>query len=262
MWRCLAVLIVFAALPAAAQRDAPENQLLIELLDKVERLQTELNELRNRNDRLERELEGFREEFNGANTAPAPQPETGAPPQDQVRPPSPDAVPPVEAPPVEVLPAEAPPSPDAAPPPPAAAPPPPSVRQNQPPVHGKEERRAYDAAIEALSDKDSVRLRRAFSDFLERYPRGQFAASAKYWIGESWYAERDFDKADKAFKRVVNEHTDHLKSEDASLKIGYIHAERGQYDAAREILHGLAESAAQQRIRGLAQKRLKLLKKR
>jgi len=284
MRRFVAAVILFAALPAAAQRDTPENQLLIELLDKVERLQTELNELRDRNDRLQHELEKLKREFNGAA---APAPETGAP--DAA--PSPDAAPPDTASPQRVTPPGAV-SPDTAPPPDAApspdtatpgiAPPPdtvppdtapsdavppgtapsPPVRRDQPPVHGEEEYRRYRAAWSALNDKDYVRLREGFGEFLERYPHGKYAASAKYWIGESWYAQRDFDKAETAFRRVVEEHADHQKSEDASVKIAIIRMERGEHDAAREILDSLAESATQRSVRDLARKKLKLLKKR
>lgn len=313
MRRFVAAVILFAALPAAAQRDTPENQLLIELLDKVERLQTELNELRDRNDRLQHELEKLKREFNGAA---APAPETGAPdaapspdtappqratPPGTVSPdtapppdaaPSPDTAPPGSTPPPDVAPPDtasppdAAPSPDTAPPdavppdtaPPDAAPSPdtappqraappdaapsPPVRRDQPPVHGEEEYRRYRAAWSALNDKDYVRLREGFGEFLERYPHGKYAASAKYWIGESWYAQRDFGKAETAFRRVVEEHADHQKSEDASVKIAIIRMERGEHDAAREILDSLAESATQRSIRDLARKKLKLLKKR
>ncbi|MDD9886075.1 MAG: tetratricopeptide repeat protein [Gammaproteobacteria bacterium] len=306
MRRFVAAVILFAALPAAAQRDTPENQLLIELLDKVEHLQTELNELRDRNDRLQHELEKLKREFNGAA---APAPETGAPdaapspdaaPPDTASPqratppgavspdtapppdaaPSPDTAPPGIAPPPDTAPSDAVPSPDTAPPgivpPPDAAPPDtapsdavppgtapsPPVRRDQPPVHGEEEYRRYRAAWSALNDKDYVRLREGFGEFLERYPHGKYAASAKYWIGESWYAQRDFGKAETAFRRVVEEHADHQKSEDASVKIAIIRMERGEHDAAREILDSLAESATQRSVRDLARKKLKLLKKR
>ena len=136
------------------------------------------------------------------------------------------------------------------------------MRRDQPPVHGEEEYRRYRAAWSALNDKDYVRLREGFGEFLERYPHGKYAASAKYWIGESWYAQRDFDKAETAFRRVVEEHADHQKSEDASVKIAIIRMERGEHDAAREILDSLAESATQRSVRDLARKKLKLLKKR
>ncbi|MDD9869741.1 MAG: tetratricopeptide repeat protein [Gammaproteobacteria bacterium] len=296
MRRFVAAVILFAVLPAAAQRDTPENQLLIELLDKVERLQTELNELRDRNDRLQHELEKLKREFNGAA---APAPETGAPdaapspdaaPLDTASPQratppgavSPDTAPPGIAPPPDVAPPDTASPPDAAPspdtaPPQRAAPPPdttpsdttpsdaapsPPVRRDQPPVHGEEEYRRYRAAWSALNDKDYVRLREGFGEFLERYPHGKYAASAKYWIGESWYAQRDFGKAETAFRRVVEEHADHQKSEDASVKIAIIRMERGEHDAAREILDSLAESATQRSVRDLARKKLKLLKKR
>ncbi len=268
----VAAVILFAALPAAAQRDTPENQLLIELLDKVESLQTELNELRDRNDRLQHELEQLKEGFNGAAPSPDAVPPDTEPSPDSAPPdsappgiaPSPDATPPDTAPPPDSAPPDAAP-PDTAPSPDTALPSdaaPPPVRRDQPTVHGKEEYRMYHAAWSALNDKDYVRLREGLAEFLERYPHGKYAASAKYWIGESWYARRDFDKAEAAFRRVVEEHADHQKSEDASVKIAIIRMERGEHDAAREILDSLAASATQKSIRDLAGKKLKLLKKR
>jgi len=264
--RFVAAVVVLAALPAAAQRDTPENQLLIELLDKVERLQTELNELRDRNDRLQYELNQLKKGFNGAASSQDAAPPDAVPADTA---PSPDTAPPPDAPPgiappPDTTPPDTAPSdarpPDTAPPPDATSPSP--VRREQPTVHGKEEYRMYHAAWSALNDKDYVRLREGLGEFLERYPHGKYAASAKYWIGESWYARRDFDRAETAFRRVVEEHADHQKSEDASVKIAIIRMERGEHDAAREILDSLAASATQKSIRDLAGKKLKLLKKR
>ena len=125
----------------------------------------------------------------------------------------------------------------------------------------KDERQAYRRATRALNDDDYARLRRDLEAFLRDWPRGRYAANAKFWIGEAWYAERNLDKAEAYYQRVVEENADHDKSEDAYLKLAYIHIDREQWDAAAAVLQNLAEAAAQDRIRALARKKLGQVKK-
>lgn len=126
----------------------------------------------------------------------------------------------------------------------------------------RDERRAYQQATRALDDNDYALLRQDLDVFLRSWPRGRYAANAKFWIGEAWYAERRLDEAEHYYKRVIEENADHQKSEDAHLKLAYIHIDREQWDAAAAVLQNLADAATQERIRALAQKKLGQVKQR
>ncbi len=69
--------------------------------------------------------------------------------------------------------------------------------------------------------------------FLEKYPKDPLADNAQYWIAESYYAQKMFDKAITEFKKV-GKYPDGNKVPDAYLKIFYAYSEMGKKkDAAK-----------------------------
>lgn len=69
--------------------------------------------------------------------------------------------------------------------------------------------------------------------FLEKYPKDPLADNAQYWIAESYYAQKMFDKAIAEFKKV-EKYPDGNKVPDAYLKIFYAYSEMGKKkDAAK-----------------------------
>lgn len=57
-----------------------------------------------------------------------------------------------------------------------------------------------------------------FQDVLESDPRGDLADNAHYWIGESYYAQRQYERAIDSFDTVVRDYPDSNKRSDAYLK--------------------------------------------
>lgn len=66
-----------------------------------------------------------------------------------------------------------------------------------------------------------------FREFLAKYPKDALADNAQYWIAESYYAQKLFDKAIAEFKKVEN-YPDRNKVPDAYLKIMYAYTEMGK----------------------------------
>lgn len=66
-----------------------------------------------------------------------------------------------------------------------------------------------------------------FREFLQKYAKDALADNAQYWIAESYYAQKLFDKAIKEFKKVEN-YPDGNKVPDAYLKIVYSYLELGK----------------------------------
>ena len=54
------------------------------------------------------------------------------------------------------------------------------------------EREAYKTAFDLLKDRRYGEAQKAFRDLLARYPQGQYADNARYWLAESSYSNRDF----------------------------------------------------------------------
>ncbi len=118
------------------------------------------------------------------------------------------------------------------------------------------EREAYQAAFNTLREGRYDAAAQAFSDFLDAFGDSEYAANARYWLGESYYVNRDFAAALENFERVLDEHGDSGKAPDALLKVGYTQYEMGDTDAARETLDRVREEYAGTSVARLAEERL------
>lgn len=129
--------------------------------------------------------------------------------------------------------------PRAAPPEPAAAAPP--ERETMPALPAAEtpgggERALYRTGFEALKARDYPAARAAFTAVLERYPQGELADNACYWLGEIAYLTQDYPTALIYFQRVTSAYPHSARVPGALLKIGYVHAEQRAWAEARAAL--------------------------
>lgn len=134
----------------------------------------------------------------------------------------------------------------------------PTTTADEPPlvVTGGDELSDYQAAFALLKAGRYAQSAAAFEAFLERYPKGRYAANALYWLGESYYVVRDFGRALPYFQRVVEEHPGDGKQPDAMLKIGFIHFEQGEMEQARSILEKVRDGYPTSSAAALAEQRL------
>ncbi|MEE4244563.1 MAG: tol-pal system protein YbgF [Kangiellaceae bacterium] len=73
-----------------------------------------------------------------------------------------------------------------------------------------------------------------FTNFLQRYPNGKYAANAHYWLGQVYYVTSDFDSAEVQFKELVTRHADSLKAPDGMLKLGSIYEKKAMWQQAQQ----------------------------
>ncbi|HHH36827.1 MAG TPA: tol-pal system protein YbgF [Gammaproteobacteria bacterium] len=104
-----------------------------------------------------------------------------------------------------------------------------------------EEQAAYQQAFNLLKDGRYEEAIAAFQKFLVRYPKGQFADNAQYWLAEANYVLRRFPTAIEEFNKVLVNYPDSQKIADAMLKIGYCYYELKKWDRARKILEELVK---------------------
>ena len=70
----------------------------------------------------------------------------------------------------------------------------------------------YERGLQTIRDQqDQVAGRELMGTFLKRYPADPRAVNAAYWIGETFYAEKAFDKAVLQFEEVVQQYGDNPK---------------------------------------------------
>lgn len=94
-----------------------------------------------------------------------------------------------------------------------------------------DERSAYNVAFDALKAGRYDESARLFQGFLEQYPNGVYTPNALYWLGESYYATRNFQLAEAQFRDLVARYPTHDKAAGGLLKLGL--SQFGQGDAAK-----------------------------
>ncbi|HBN53152.1 MAG TPA: tol-pal system protein YbgF [Stenotrophomonas sp.] len=94
-----------------------------------------------------------------------------------------------------------------------------------------DERATYNVAFDALKAGKYDESARLFQGFLEQYPDGVYTPNALYWLGESYYATRNFQLAEAQFRDLVARYPTHDKAAGGLLKLGL--SQFGQGDAAK-----------------------------
>ncbi|HRQ63294.1 MAG TPA: tol-pal system protein YbgF [Xanthomonadaceae bacterium] len=123
-----------------------------------------------------------------------------------------------------------------------------------------DERRAYDQAFQALKDGRYAESARRFQGFLEQFPDGQFADNAQYWLGESYYVTQNYRVALDTFRQLIDRFPRSAKVSDALLKIGYCHYELREWEDAERVLNQVVERYPDTTVARLAQGRLRALR--
>jgi tol-pal system protein YbgF len=123
------------------------------------------------------------------------------------------------------------------------------------------EREAYKAAFDLLKARQYAESQSAFRDLLARYPQGQYADSARYWLAESSYTTRDYPTALMEFETLVRQYPQSPKVAGALLKIGYIQYEQQDWPAARASLESLVKRFPEATEARLAKSRLQRITK-
>ncbi|NLC09412.1 MAG: tol-pal system protein YbgF [Gammaproteobacteria bacterium] len=121
------------------------------------------------------------------------------------------------------------------------------------------EQEFYDAAFSLIRKREFDTAQQAFSGFLRRYPNGQYAANAYYWLGEIHLVQEDFQAAGKAFATVIQNWPDHSKVADSMYKLADVERRMGQPERAKVILQQVTEQYPRSSAAKLAQQDLQRL---
>lgn len=112
------------------------------------------------------------------------------------------------------------------------------LRTGEPAVNPAKEtdQSLYQKGVESFDGKHFEEARRIFAQVITRYPKSEFADNARYWIGESYYAEKDYASAALEFEKVVKDYPAGDKVPAAMLKEGYAFLELGEKDGGAQTL--------------------------
>ena len=120
-------------------------------------------------------------------------------------------------------------------------------------------REDYQAAFELLKEGDYETARNAFIKFIDLYQNSEFLDDAKYWLAETYYAQRAYAKALEEFESIQIQFPDSGKIPETILKSGFCYFELGQFKQAKQILTLVASQYPNTSVARLSIQKLKII---
>jgi tol-pal system protein YbgF len=99
-----------------------------------------------------------------------------------------------------------------------------------------EEQEIYQTAYNLIKAKKYEEAVNTLQGMLKKYPSGQFASNAHYWLGELYGLMSNNDKALTEFATVVETYPDSPRVPDAQLKVGLLYASQSKWSEAKAAL--------------------------
>jgi tol-pal system protein YbgF len=121
---------------------------------------------------------------------------------------------------------------------------------------GRDEQGAYDAALVLFRAGDFQGAIRSLQTFLVRYPGSVYVPSAHYWIGNAYYALKDYKNAIASQQVVTDRFADTPRAPEALLNIAASQDELKQRTAARATLQKLIKEYPDSESAKVAKERL------
>jgi tol-pal system protein YbgF len=118
----------------------------------------------------------------------------------------------------------------------------------------------YDRALKKIrEEQDFTAGRELMESFLKRYPEHDLAVNAAYWIGETYYAEKNYEQAILQFEEIIQKYGDHPKVASAMLKQALAFESTGDQATARLLLQRVIERYPLSDEAGKAKQKLQAL---
>lgn len=100
----------------------------------------------------------------------------------------------------------------------------------------------YERALKTIREEQQfVAGRELMETFLKRYPEDGLAVNAAYWVGETYYAEKAYEKAILQFEDIIQKYGEHPKVASAMLKQALAFESSGDKATGRLLLQRVVE---------------------
>lgn len=117
-------------------------------------------------------------------------------------------------------------------------------------------RQIYDGAYQDLTRGNHGLALMGFQELLSKFPDSELADNAQYWIGESYYAQKDYRQALEEFAKTPASYPQGDKVPAALLKMGFCQQQIGDANAARNTFEKLLDDYPDSEEARLARARL------
>lgn len=122
------------------------------------------------------------------------------------------------------------------------------------------EKRDFEAALAVFRTGKFTETQTAFTGFIRQYPRSGYIPSARFWLGNAQYADRDYKEAIGNFKTLLASAPKHARAPEAALSMAHCQIELKETKAARKTLEDLISAYPQSEAATTAKERLSRLK--
>lgn len=133
--------------------------------------------------------------------------------------------------------------------PPSPVPVDPSVEINQPQLGavsgGMDAASLYEQGFAEIKAENYAAAEATFNKFIADYPNHALAPNALYWLGETFYVRKDYNKASRVFAESYQKYPQGPKGADNLLKLGMSLAGKGEKDSACVALKQLKKEYPQ-----------------
>jgi tol-pal system protein YbgF len=103
----------------------------------------------------------------------------------------------------------------------------------------------YEGGIAAFKAGEMQKARDLFTRFAEQNPNHALIPNCHYWIGETYYSEKNYEQAILAFQEVIKNYPKNDKAPAALLKQGMSFKNIGDKKSARYVLNKLKDDYPQ-----------------
>ncbi len=117
----------------------------------------------------------------------------------------------------------------------------------------------YKSAKDMLDRGNNEQARTLFESFLKKYPDSDNADNARFWIADSYYRDKWYEKAILEYQKVVVNYAKGNKVPAAMLKQGYAFSNLGEDANAKLVLKELVKKFPGTREADIAREKLKKL---
>lgn len=118
----------------------------------------------------------------------------------------------------------------------------------------------YNDAYQTFQRGDLDGSRKKFEAFLKTYPNMELSDNAQFWIGETYFLKKDFEKAILEYEKVIVKYPEGDKVPAALLKQGLAFLELGDKTNGRNLLRRVMDRYPQTEQADIAKKKLEAIK--
>ena len=116
----------------------------------------------------------------------------------------------------------------------------------------------YQQGLDAMKAGDPGKARELLTKFLDQNPKHKLAANAHYWLGETYYSEKNYEQAILEFQEVIKNFPEKDKVPAAMLKQGMAFKEMGDSKSSAYIYKKLTEEFPKSEEAKIANEKLRV----